>query len=667
MRAAQPTARASTLRRCVAFVGLALVVASAMVLVTGPPARAEGARTITAEPADDLGREVVKVRWAGFTPSRQDGSFGVIIVQCPASPTTLADCHLAQPFPLPEEGNRILGFTGGDGSGSAYFEVRPATDLPALDCSATTPCSILAYENDGIAPPLDALPTTAVIAPIRFGRSPADCPPVVDFDLRADGSASAAPAFYRWAGERCDGADAQVIDYTETSSTTGRENFLAGLVDLGVTPVPASDEELAAHPDHPEFAYAPLDITAVTIVFNMKDPFTGERIEDLVLSPRLVARLVTNSSTESWLNDPELRRLNPTTRFPSTSVAKPLLRAERDADARFLTDWMSRGDDAEAFLDGNDRFRVPINPRYRDYSYPVELFEAVDDGDQSYLPRTGQNNVALRAFYGVAPNGSLPQPPELYGFVGVVDLPTARRFGLPAARIINAAGEAIAPTEAAVIAGFEAMVESDAGTLLPDFTTEVAGAYPLVKVDYAMVPIRPESDEQAGQLRGLLEYAVEGGQDVLPKGYLPLPDRLRDETREIADGLVGPAAATTTTTVTTTSVPPPTTPFDPNCCSGGYDGGGNIGGGAGSEVTTATTRPATEPTTTTTAVDDTTTTTAYSGAPLPVRGERVGLSIMLGGAGLSMIGWAGAGARQARARQARARLRRRPAAAGRRP
>lgn len=658
MRAAQPTVRASMLRRGVAFVGLALVVASAMVLVTGPSARADGIRTFTAEPADELGREVVKVRWSGFTPSRPDGSFGVIIVQCAESPTTLADCHLAQPFPLPEEGNRILGFTGGDGSGSAYFEVRPATDLPALDCSATNPCSILAYENDGIAPPLDALPTTAVVAPIRFGRSPADCPPVVDFDLRADGSASAAPAFYRWAGERCDGDDAQVIDYTETSSTTGRENFLAGLVDLGVTPVPASEGELTAHPDHPEFAYAPLDITAVTIVFNMKDPFTGARIEDLVLSPRLVARLVTNSSTESWLNDPELRRLNPTTRFPSTSVAKPLLRAERDADARFVTDWMSRGADAEAFLAGEDRFRIPINARYRDYEYPVELFEAVDDGDQSFLPRTGQNNVALRAFYGVAPNGSLPQPPELYGFVGVVDLPTALRFGLPTARIINASGTPVAPTEAAVTAGFEAMVESEAGTLLPDFTTDDADAYPLVKVDYAMVPTRPESDEQAGQIRSLLEYAVDGGQDVMPKGYLALPDQLRDETRAIADGLVGPAAPTTTTTTTTTA-PPTTTPFDPNCCGGGYDGGGGAIGGTAGDVPTTTATPPAGGSTTTTAVDATTTTAAYAGAQLPVRGERLGLSVMLGGAGLSLIGWAGGGTRQALGRS-----RRRPRPAG---
>mgnify|MGYP001584400484 CR=1 FL=1 len=81
---------------------------------------------------------------------------------------------------------------------------------------------------------------------------------------------------------------------------------------------------------------------------------------------------------------------------------------------------MTSNDDARRFLAERDRFGVALNPRYRGYGYPAEVFEAVDDADPAYLPRTGQNQVALRLFYGVAPTATLPQPTELFGFIGVL-------------------------------------------------------------------------------------------------------------------------------------------------------------------------------------------------------------------------------------------------------
>lgn len=632
-----------------------MLVASAALMIA-PSARAQAGRTLTVVPDTDLDRQVVVASWTGFMPTRTDGTFAVIVLQCRADPTSLADCHSVEPFPQPANGNRILGFTAEDGTGSARFEVRPAKDLPELDCSSTNPCSLLAYENDGTAPPLDALPPSAVVAPIRFARSVADCPSVESFDVRVDGSASAAPAFYRWAADRCLGDDPQVIDFTETSSTTGRENFLAGLVDLGITPVAASDEELAAHPEHPEFAYAPIDATAVAIVFNMKDPFTGRRIDDLVLSPRLVTRIVTNSDIESFFNDPELRRLNPTTRFPSTALSKPLLRAERDGDTRLVTTWMTSSREAKQFLAERDPFGVPVNQRYRGYSYPVDVFEAVDDADPAYLPRTGQSQVALRLFYGVSPTGNLPQPTELYGFIGIVDLPTAERFGLPAARILNASGTPVAPTDEAVAKGIAAMDVDEHGLQVANLDDNDPAAYPLVKIDYAMVPLDlPHVDATAdesvvdkrAEIADVLEYAVGPGQDLLPTGFQPLGESLRARTRAIAALLTAPRTAGTTTT--TTFVPPPFVPFDPgNSYTGGTD-----------TVPTFTTAPTTTSTKSTmasaTTIAEPTTTTAVEEVPgLPTRNPRAGVALMFGTVGLSLFGWGAGGSRSAVRRTRRA-------------
>lgn len=105
----------------------------------------------------------------------------------------------------------------------------------------------------------------------------------------ADGSATSAGLFYDWAAKLCNGDNAVVVDYTENSSTTGRENFLAGLTDFGVTALPATAEELAAHPDYRDFNYIPIVASAVVIAYNFTDPFTGQPLDNLVLSPRLVA------------------------------------------------------------------------------------------------------------------------------------------------------------------------------------------------------------------------------------------------------------------------------------------------------------------------------------------------------------------------------------------
>jgi ABC-type phosphate transport system substrate-binding protein len=566
------------LRAVAALLGVTMLV-SGVALFVATPVRAQVARQLSVEPSTGLVNEVVRVSWQGFTPTAQSGDHSVIVMQCSANPTSLDDCFRGEPFPAIPEGTILIGKTGTDGTGSVLFEVRPAANLPALDCSAQAPCSILAFENFGQPVPPDGLPETSVTAPLTFARSRADCPEITGFDVRADGEASAASVFYGWAAQRCQGNDPLILDYTETSSNAGRENFLRGLVDLGVTTLPATQAELDVWPDHRDYAYGPIDLTAIVVVVNMKDPFTGRRLDNIVLSPRLVTRLITDSDVASFLGDPELRQLNPGVRFPTNSLSHPLLRGEGNADTRLVTTWTRSSKDARDFVAGNDRFGLPVNPAYRDFEYPVDIFENVAQSSQ-FLPRQGQRNVALRVFYGVRPAGSISEPTDQVGFLGIVDLGTARRFGLPTARIKNAAGVAVAPTDEAVMAGYAAMQRTSAGTLVADVATSDPDAYPLVKVDYAMVPkkvevadsvpaqARAKSEKRASDIRAFLTFAAGAGQDALPAGYLPLPDELRAETRAVAAAVRGPDAPTTTTTAPTT---PTTLPFDPN--AGGSDTG----------------------------------------------------------------------------------------------
>jgi ABC-type phosphate transport system substrate-binding protein len=518
-----------------------------------------GGRTGTVSPGVDLSNEVINISWSGFRPTTQQNIYTVIILQCKANPVSLADCFTAEPFPDLANGNRLLDSTAADGTGSAQFEVRPASNLPQLGCSATNPCSMLVYENDALPIQPGSLPAARVVIPITFAPSQADCPTITDFDVRVDGSATSAGLFYAWAARICQGESSVVLDYTETSSTTGRENFLAGLIDFGVTALPATEEELSHHPEHRDYSYAPIAASAVVVAYNLTDPFTGLRVENLVVSPRLVARLVTNSSVETIVRDRELLNINPTVRFPTNGINPILVRAERNAATTILTSWMSADPEAKKFLANTDTWRVALNSSYVGYSYPRDAFELVDN-DSRYLPRQGQKNIATRMFYGVSPTGTQAEVTSARGVIGIVDLPTAKRFGLQVAGLLMPNGSVVQVTDDSILRGIADAELSAAGTLVADPTPEDPLAYPMIKVDYAMVPKTFDTEEKIADVRRVLNYAVGDGQSLLPSGYITLPDLMRAETRKIVDAIGVPVVATTTTIVRQAVTVPTTRP-----------------------------------------------------------------------------------------------------------
>jgi ABC-type phosphate transport system substrate-binding protein len=556
---------------------LALAMVSIAMIGTGlgshkvmaePPVRADSTATGTngragvASPGTSLTNEVVTVSWSGFTPTQQNGLFGVLIVQCKGNPASLADCYTAEPYPDLANGTRVLSSTGSDGTGSARIEIRAAAYLPLLNCSATNACSVMVYENDGQTIPLGGLPTNRVIVPIAFAPSQADCPNITDFDVRADGSATAAGLFYEWAAKLCTGDNAVVVDYTENSSTTGRENFLSGLTDFGVSALPASAEELAAHPDHRDFSYVPLVGSATVVAYNFTDPFTGQPLENLVLSARLVARIITNTSLENFFQDRELQRLNPGVRFPTSVLARPIIRAERNADTRIVTSWFSSNSTAQSFLTGNDSFRIPVNPDYAAYQYPQDLFETVSP-DSLYLPRQGQRLVSLKLFYGVTPTGTARENTTTTGIIGIVDLPTAKRFGLKVAKLVQPDGTSVAPTDAAILAGIADMDTTPEGLLVADPTPEDSTGYPLVKIDYALVPKTYSTQTKVDKVVRLLQYGLTDGQAALPAGYVALPESIKATSLSIVASVAIPTTTTSTTTVAKKKYIPPATTVAP--------------------------------------------------------------------------------------------------------
>jgi hypothetical protein len=270
------------------------------------------------------------------------------------------------------------------------------------------------------------------------------------------------------------------------------------------------------------------------------------------------------------------------------------LRAEQNADTYLTTDWIAHNADAEKFLQGNDSYGVAVNPPYQDIHYPTDVFQNVESSENGYLPIQGETPVARKLFYGVKPAEQIPQQPESIGFIGIVDLPTAQRYGLPVAKLVNASGNAVAPDAAGIAAGYKAMKTNPDGiTKVTDYTSTDPAAYPLVKIDYAMLPTVARDAAQQASLKRLLAFVAAGGQTDLPPGYAALgPELLAQITA--AAGKITVAPPTPTATVPTTTVPTTTPPVG--------DLGGVVGGGFNngtSDGSTPTTTPTSSPSTTT--------------------------------------------------------------------
>ena len=501
----------------------------ALTAILGVPfaasAGATAPRNAQVTPAGGLGDQVVRVTWEHFRPTRADGTFNVTIMQCSAHPTSvLRDCNTADTYPLSLTGNQAQGITQKDGTGAAFIDIETTARLPALACTETHPCSLLLFENTANGFDPNKLPADRTLVPLRFRKSSGDCPPVTHFDLQLETESSAAAAFYQWAADVCTGQGAFTVDVTNTSSNAARAQFFAGNVDIGVSSLPPQPAELP--PDPRAYAVTPVDLTAIVVAYNIVDPVTGQQITDVTLTPRLVARLLSDTDVLTFFNDPEFKKLNPHHHFPS-SAAEPGVRAEQNADTWIVTNWLESDPDARSFLNGHDRYGIKVNPAWRGVQYPTDVFEARNPTG-AYLPRTGEEGVGLKLFHSTKPADGVSSSPSDVGFFGVLDLPTARRFDLPTAELTGGVGKpSVGAAVASIQAGYRAMTVTAKGFHVEPGSPTDPEAYPLTKVDHALTPKVVDNSLTRARIRYLLAYAQGPGQQTLPPGFVEFPGPCR--------------------------------------------------------------------------------------------------------------------------------------------
>ena len=531
-----------------------------------------------------------------------------------------------------------------DGTGREFFEVETAREAPGLGCGtpvidkataartgrscwlAIVPRS--ATEVDGtavtggdrdISSPLSQSNWDhRIIFPLAFQPVGVNCP-IGSAERRTVGQESVSEAMSHWQPALCQ-LTGTVYGFSTVNDDLARTQLQATDPELSFISRPLSSE---TPPAAGPAVYAPVALSGLAFAFNIdrhapssasnaQKLHDGERIPQLNLNARLVAKLLTQSyglgvhpealsvqgNPPDLLRDKEFLALNPsfTQQFSPGlgSVLEPL--GLTDAN-RTLWTWINGDRDARAFLNGTpDPFGTKVNPNYKALELPrsdlpkSDLYCATIADTQPPLctldahPYAADLHDAARsAARGDTLSRSVWDPtanppvykkglPQLSGsrlVIALTDTASAARYKLPTANLLNAAGNLVAPSTDSLLAAAKTLTRAS-GLPLPNAQSSSSAAYPLTDLTYAATVPAALSSNARKDYSALLSYIAGRGQQPglepgdLPPGYAPLPTALRAQTASaaklIATAPVGAAVpaprSTTATTTAAVRVPP---------------------------------------------------------------------------------------------------------------
>ncbi|WP_236788882.1 hypothetical protein [Amycolatopsis sp. GM8] len=501
------------------------------------------------------------------------------------------------------------------GTGEADFEVQTATESYGLGCGtvvngAPRPCWLVIVprgtkEVNGQVAGQDYLHTGLDSSPlsetnwaqrmqVKLGFQPvgAACP-IGTAERLTSGHEFISEAVLRWQPRLCKDTGT-VFGYVSLPDGVARqvvESDKPGL-EFVTDPVPP---DLATRP----LVYAPVALSGLSVAFVMERQSAGEgvapdgvwqrdgeQIFSLSLTPRLLAKLLTQSyvlslpvrqdylknNSDFLTRDPDFLKINPEFEDAGKlmSTVDALVSTVDYDETAVLWSWINADPDARAFLDGKpDPWGMTVNPKYKGLALPVSNFPKADftcagsglleNCALDLHPLAADMHDAGRAAsrgdtLGKEPSGLANpidggkqlkardrEPTGQRSLLAIVDTATAARYGLPTAKLRNSSGAFVAPTQESLLAGAGAMKDSGVpGVRVPDPQAAAAGAYPLTSLSYAVTAPSALDTASGADYATFIRYAVGDGQTPgiepgqLPDGYIPLPDDLRQQARDAA-------------------------------------------------------------------------------------------------------------------------------------
>jgi phosphate ABC transporter phosphate-binding protein len=299
------------------------------------------------------------------------------------------------------------------------------------------------------------------------------------------------------------------VNYSANGSTSGRNDFRAGLVDFAVSEIPygLTDGGVLDPPPARAFGYMPIVAGGTAFMYNLK--IGNKRVTNLRLSGDTITKIFTQQIT-NWA-DPAIQADNPGLVLPGRPIV-PVVRSDGAGPTAQFTAWMANQHgalwDAYCHLAGRN-----ITPC----------------GFTSFYPITG-TMTAKAGSQGVA--GFVAQDTS-EGAITYVEYSYARNSGFPVVKMLNAANYYVEPKATSVaVALLKAKINPSDLTadLSQVYVNPDPRSYPLSSYSYMVIPKDTTANFNTEKGRTLSEFAAyflcEGQQQADALGYSPLPINL---------------------------------------------------------------------------------------------------------------------------------------------
>jgi hypothetical protein len=507
----------------------------------------------------------------------------------------------------------IAGFTDLEGKGSVNFEVRSATENESLGCTTATPCSIVAIPimglscdtdvkcqetgrfrpgaTNGTNEGVDAAVSPVywwsesnwrnrITVPVTFGLPPDACDVL---DNRAPtafyGSELMSQASLQWAPAYC----LSKKRFKFQHNRLGDEPAFA-LVENGGAPAAFVSGEREADTTE-RIGYAPTAVTGFAVAFIVDEPENRGERQTLNFTPRLLAKLLTQSYAGSSRGrqhpgmennplsinqDPEFQALNPGLDSIAREAAATVLSLSESSDVmKSLTSYISDDAEAKAFISGKvDPWGMAVNPTYKNLKLPVSEFPLLDTFVPTSEQKCYQQNPAAYFTQLAAPVNSISKIAQavLDGWpnvqtrcdgagnesepfkvgridrqgigtrfmLGIVSLGDAQRYGLHTASLRTGSGSTrqyVSPSSGSISTAVKLAKPKNslsAFRLSQATLRKTPSAYPGTMIVYTVAKLRGLEKTDAKNVASFIRIATSEGQvpgsgnGKLPGGYLPI-------------------------------------------------------------------------------------------------------------------------------------------------
>jgi phosphate transport system substrate-binding protein len=274
------------------------------------------------------------------------------------------------------------------------------------------------------------------------------------------------------------------VAYQGTGSGAGRNAYIAGTNDFGASDVAFPSVEVEKAKSKP-FVYVPVAVGGIAVIYKISG------LTDLKLSGPTLAGIFAGK-IQKWDAEPIVKD-NPGVNLPS-DIIRVIVRSDSSGTSNVFSDYLGTVGKGAWTAGTTSNFPVPAGNG---------VAQRGSDGVTNYVAGS-QGNFSIT----------------------YAEASFAEERKLPVVKVINAAGNAIAPEASSITEAMSAAAVNDDGTVLLNFQTPSPKAYPISTTAYVIAP--QTMDKAKGDiLRTFLTFTVGACQKKADKvGYAPLPANL---------------------------------------------------------------------------------------------------------------------------------------------